>query len=192
MKRREKQLKKGFFGWDDLNGFFKRWCGSFFLHLQEFFHFLHLIHAQKLKDTFDRMPGADGYVRLNLLIAARTKHVNIKLTSRTLLMFINPWERFPKRCTCRESWDYCLSEVRAKWSSWTVPGTYGTSSAVTKNVSRQAASMIDEMGQTLWRYTQMWWVKGLKAFSRLVRTRIAELRLSHNLVQNSRQEEKHK
>lgn len=42
------------------------------------------LEAQKLKDTFDKRPAADGYVRLDLLIAAGTESVNIKLMGGTL------------------------------------------------------------------------------------------------------------
>lgn len=38
------------------------------------------------------MPAADGYVRLDLLIAAGTESVNIKLMGGSLLLHINPWE----------------------------------------------------------------------------------------------------
>lgn len=56
-----------------------RWRSGFFT----FAGILHLV-AQRLKDTFDRMPAADGYVRLDLLIAAGTERANIKLMGGTL------------------------------------------------------------------------------------------------------------
>lgn len=48
-----------------------------------YFH-RNFFEARKLKDTFDRKPAADGYVRPNLLIAAGPMRVNIKLMGGSL------------------------------------------------------------------------------------------------------------
>lgn len=85
MKWREKRFHSFFF--------FSWFLFSFFyiFRILPVFHFK--LKTQKLKDDFDTMPADDGCVRLDLLTAAGTESVNIKLMGGSIQLLINPWGR---------------------------------------------------------------------------------------------------
>lgn len=94
MKWREKRLKKDFYFDDYEMDFLKDGVILLFTSAGILLFFNIQFEAQKLKDTFDRMPAADGYVRLDLLIAAGTcQH---KVNGRDSLTAHQSFGKIPK------------------------------------------------------------------------------------------------
>lgn len=160
MKWRKRRLKRDFSAEMTMKWIFQKMVWFFFKYLQEFLCFL---LAQKLKVTFDRMLGRWWICKVRFTDCCRDWACQHKVNGRLSLTGHQSLEKIPKNVSHKVHSEI-IAHQKSEWNE-TVSGCLVLIRwLVTMNASRQAASMIDEMGQTLWHSTQMWRVKALEAF----------------------------
>lgn len=158
--------------------FFFGWYGFFFFQMMvkilvslvlNFFCFVHSVRGSEAQGHLWQEACCWWICKVRFTDCCRDSKCQHKVNGRDSLTAHQSSELFLKFFT---QGFMILSEHKLKHSSY-IFRVYGASSAVSKNVSRQAAGMRDE---TLWHSNHIWWVEVLKAQGWLSR-------VTHNLVQ---------
>lgn len=152
---------------------FQKMVWFFFLHLREFFSFSLLVQGSEAQGHFWQDACCWWICEVRFTHRCRDWKRQHKVNRRVSLTAHQPLGKNPKILLIKGILRLLLIRSQSEMIIINNFRLYSATLKVTKNVSWQAGSMINETGQTPWHYTQ----------TSPMHTGIAELWLTNNLVQ---------